>query len=148
MAVPTAAQIDKNRSYPRKMAVSVADIAAELDTRATSVGYATGAGGAVTQLTNKSTTVVLAKPSGRITMHAASLGATTAVTFTVTNTTVGVNDMVLVRHSGIGTLGQYTVTAAVALAGGAFDVTVTNTTGGALAVAVEISFVVIKGSAA
>ena len=148
MAVPTAAQITHSKLTPTKLARNITSIAAELDTRATSVGYAAGAGGAVTQLTNTSTTVVLAKPSGRITMHAASLANSAAVTFTVTNSTVGVNDMVLVRHSGVGTLGNYTVTAAVALAGGAFDVTVTNTTGGALAVAVEISFVVIKGSAA
>ena len=58
----------------------VADLAELFDKSAYStsgIGYAAGAGGTVTQATNKSTTVVLNKTTGQITMNAASLAAGT-----------------------------------------------------------------------
>src|ERR1019366_7128154 len=52
------------------------------------IGYATGAGGAVAQITNRSTGVTLSKLTGQITTHTASLAGLAAATFVVTNTTV------------------------------------------------------------
>lgn len=60
------------------------------------IGYATGAGGTVTQGTSRTTTVVLSKTSGKITTTADSMAAQTPTTFTVTNTTVAATDVVVI----------------------------------------------------
>lgn len=63
------------------------------------VGYATGAGGTVTQLTSRITPVTINKVCGSITMFsAAGIGATWS-SFTVNNTTIGANDTILLSHS-------------------------------------------------
>lgn len=59
------------------------------------VGYATGAGGTVTQATNRTTGVTLSKICGTITTDAASMAAQTPTTFTVTNTLVAATDVVI-----------------------------------------------------
>ena len=56
------------------------------------LGYGVGSGGSVTQATSKSTAVTLNKPSGRITMYAATLNAGASVQFTFTNSTITAND--------------------------------------------------------
>ena len=56
------------------------------------IGYVSG--GAVTQLTSKSTGVTLNKPCGAITLHNASLTGDAEVTFTVTNSEVAATDVV------------------------------------------------------
>src|SRR5262249_56575891 len=60
------------------------------------IGYGTGAGGTVTQLTDRSTGVIINKLCGQITMNAASLAAGAEATFTVTNSTVAATDTVVV----------------------------------------------------
>jgi hypothetical protein len=50
------------------------------------IGYATGAGGAVTQATDRTTGVTLSKLTGQITTNNASLAAGAEAEFTVTNT--------------------------------------------------------------
>jgi hypothetical protein len=57
------------------------------------MGYASGTGGTVTQLTSKSTAVALNKLCGQITMHNAALAAGARVSFVVTNSTVGASDV-------------------------------------------------------
>jgi hypothetical protein len=47
------------------------------------IGYATGAGGTVTQATSKSTAVTLNTVTGAITMNNAALAAATIVSFTL-----------------------------------------------------------------
>lgn len=110
------------------------------------LGYATGAGGTVTQATSKSTGVTLNKITGAVTMHNASLANATAVTFTVTNSTVGANDAVTVNHASAGTAGAYLVSVS-AVAAGSFKVTVYNVSGGALGEAIVIKYSVLKGVA-
>lgn len=61
------------------------------------VGYGTGAGGTVTQLTSKSTTVTLNKPTGQITMNNASLATNTWVGFSVINSLVTPSDIIIVN---------------------------------------------------
>jgi hypothetical protein len=107
------------------------------------VGYATGAGGAVTQLTSRTTGVTLNKRCGAITMFSAA-GSATAATFTVTNSTVGANDVIILNQASGTNLYDLLVTA---VAAGSFNITFL-TTGGTATDAPVINFVVIDGVAA
>lgn len=107
------------------------------------IGYGTGAGGTVTQATNKSTGVTLNKVTGQITLNNASLAATTNVTFTLTDSAIGANDLVVVMHNSAGTTGAYSCWSSN-LAAGSCSITIRNTTAGALAEAIVLTFVVVK----
>ena len=61
------------------------------------IGYAVGAGAAVTQLTSRTTGVTINAPCGSITLISAA-GSTTFQTFTVTNSAVAINDVVRVSQ--------------------------------------------------
>lgn len=108
------------------------------------IGYATGAGGTVTQATDKTTGVTLSKTTGQITMNAASLAAGTSVGFTVTNTAVATTDVIIVNIDSGATVNSYTVTVDTVSAG-SFHVHLRNESAGALAEAVVLTFAVIKG---
>ena len=89
------------------------------------VGYATGAGGAVTQGTNRTTGVTLSKLTGAITLFSAA-GSATPATFTVTNTTVAALDTIVMTQK----TGSTDVYSATAVAGsGSFTVTIIDLTG-------------------
>jgi hypothetical protein len=107
------------------------------------VGYATGAGGTVTQGTSRTTGVTLNKRCGAITMFSAA-GSATAATFTVTNSTVGVNDVIILNQASGTNLYDLLVTA---VAAGSFNITFL-TTGGTATDAPVINFAVIDGVAA
>lgn len=107
------------------------------------VGYATGAGGTVTQSTDKSTTVALAKMSGAITMNNAALNAGVIVSFTLTNAGVAATDVLVLNHISGGTVGSYGLNAQCAA--GSATINVRNNTAGNLSEAVVIQFAVIKG---
>lgn len=107
------------------------------------IGYATGAGGTVTQATNKATTVVLNKACGEITMHNAALAAATIVSFAMTNSAIAAGDQLLVEHVSGGTVGAYTVTANSGA--GTSTIFVRNNTAGSLSEALVLRFTVIKG---
>ena len=112
------------------------------------VGYATGAGGAVTQLTSKATAVTLNAICGQITMHNASLTHQTPVAFTLTNSAIAADDVVVVSVKSGGTAGAYLVSAG-AVAAGSCSITLFNCqTAGNLSEAVVLSFAVIKAVAA
>lgn len=111
------------------------------------VGYATGAGGAVTQITTASTGVTLNKVCGQITTVALTTAAAAEEVFTVTNSTVAATDVVVVSttYAGGGTI---LVTSKKTVAG-AFDVTIANLhASSALDAVVVINFAVIKAVAA
>lgn len=108
-----------------------------------SLGFTTGGGGTVTQLTSKSTNVTLNKPSGEIVTHAASLAAGTTVAFAFLNSTIGANDIVLVKRKSGGTNLAYRIDTDVSGAGFC-NVTIQNTTAGALAEAITLTFIVLK----
>jgi len=61
----------------------------------TSIGYPTGAGGAVTQATSRTTGVTLDKITGQITLFPASLAGHDADEFTLTNSNIGANDLIV-----------------------------------------------------
>jgi len=107
------------------------------------VGYATGAGGAVTQLTSRTTGVTLNKTAGAITMFSAA-GTTTAATFTVTNSTVAATDVVILNQKSGTDLYDLMVTA---VAAGSFNITF-RTTGGTTTEQPVFNFAVIKAVAA
>ena len=104
-------------------------------------GYTTAAQGSVTQITSKATAVTLNKSAGKITMDAASLGATTNVTFTLNNSLISVNDVLILNVYG-GTSGSYNAWVS-GLSAGAATITVRNITGSALAEAIAINFALI-----
>lgn len=106
------------------------------------IGYATGAGGTVTQITSKATTVVLNKICGDITTHNAVLNAGVIVTFTVTNSTVAATDNLLLNHVSGGTVGSYLLNGIAAA--GSFNINIRNTTAGNLTEALVIRYSVLK----
>lgn len=111
------------------------------------VGYATGAGGTVTQLTSKSTGVTLNAYSGTITMNNAALNATTSVAFTLTNSAIAATDVLIVNFKSGNTANSYFVSVDAVSAGSA-SISVRNYTAGNLSEAIVLQFVVIKGVAA
>lgn len=119
---------------------SLTTTGAIVSTGTAGVGYATGAGGTVTQGTNRTTGVTLNKRCGAITMFSAA-GSATAATFTVTNSTVGANDVIILNQAS-GT--NLYVLAVTAVAVGSFNITF-FTTGGVSTDAPVINFAVIDG---
>lgn len=108
-----------------------------------SIGYATGAGGTVTQNANKTTAVTLNKNSGQITMNNAALTAGSEVAFTLNNSTIAATDVVIVNVQSVGTAGAYLVGVG-AVANGSCSITVSNASAGSLSQAIVLNFVVIK----
>ncbi len=108
--------------------------------------YASGAGGVVTQLTSKVTTVILNKLCGQITTNAAALAAGTEATFIVTNSTIAATDVPCVAHASGGTAGAYAVGVS-AVAAGSFKITITNLSAGSLSEALVINLATVKAVA-
>ena len=108
------------------------------------LGYATGAQGTVTQATDKGTGVTLNKSAGRITMNNAALAGNTAITFTLTNSLISANDVIITNVSGGGTAGAYT-TYVSSMTTGSAVLTLRNLTSGSLSEAVIVNFAIIHG---
>ena len=109
----------------------------------TAVGYATGAGGTVTQGTSRTTGVTLSKRSGAITLFTAA-GTSAYTSFTVTNTLVAATDTIIVNQkSGTNTY----LTFVTAVADGSFRITFSAVSGTASDAPV-FNFVIVKGVAA
>jgi len=108
------------------------------------IGYGTGAGGAVTQGTSRTTGVTLDKVAGAITLFAAAPAVGTWVSFTVTNSAVAATDVPIVSFkSGTNTyIGHVT-----AVAAGSFQISFTSIVGTASDSPV-INFAIIKAVAA
>ena len=110
------------------------------------LGYTAGAGGTVAQSGNKTGGVTLNKQSGEITMQNTNLAAATIVSFVLTNSTIGANDLLVLQHQSGGTLGAYTLNAACAA--GSATIYVRNNTAGTLGEALVIRYAVVKGAVA
>jgi len=91
----------------------------------TKVGYTTGAGGAVTQATSRTTGVTLNKPTGAITLVSAA-GSASWQSFTVTNSTVAATDTIIVSQKSGTDKNMIFVTA---VAAGSFQITFATTGG-------------------
>lgn len=104
------------------------------------IGYATGAGGAVTQLTSRTTGVILNKAVGAITLFTAA-GSATAATFTVSNSLVVATDLIILNQKSGADKYELFVTNVTS---GAFNITF-FTTGGTTSEVVVFNFALIKG---
>jgi hypothetical protein len=105
------------------------------------IGYSAAAQGAVTQLTDKTTAVTLNTSAGRITMSAASLSATTNVTFTLTNSLLSAKDVLILNVTN-GTSAAYNCWVS-SMGAGSATITLRNISASPLAEAVVINFAII-----
>lgn len=109
------------------------------------IGYTTGAGGAVTQITSRTTGVTLNKPSGQITLVAGSISGLSTQEFTLTNSFIAATDVVLASFGAGLTASQYDVTV-TATAAGSCNIAVHNVNNTATPTDTPvINFVVFKG---
>jgi hypothetical protein len=108
------------------------------------LGYASGAQGAVTQGTSKSTGVTVNASMGRITTDSATLNTLTNVTFTLTNSLISVKDVIILNVSSGATAGAYNCWIS-SMSAGTCTITLRNISGGNLSEAVVINFAVIHG---
>jgi hypothetical protein len=113
-------------------------------TGAGGLGYGTGSGGTVTQITSRATGVTINKTNGSITLFTGAPSAVVANnTFTVTNSTVAATDtIVLSFRSGNSSSNAYVLYAS-AVAAGSFNVAVFSTSGTTSDTPI-INFAVIK----
>jgi len=115
------------------------------------IGYATGAGGAVTQITSRATGVTLNTLTGAITTINTSLAALATATFTVTNSTVAVGDTVIVCIRS-GQTNTNTTALVSAVAAGSFNISIVNGGGAAQSTAetgaIILNYAVIKAVSA
>ncbi len=109
------------------------------------IGYGSGAGGTVTQVTSKSTSVTLNKPNGVITLNNSALASGATVGFQLFNSFIAQTDSVVVNLFASQTsVSQYRVFVDRVETGYAWIV-IQNYTGGSLSEAFSIKFAVIKG---
>lgn len=113
------------------------------------IGYATGAGATVTQITNRSTGVTINAVCGKIQTDTTSLAALASAEFTVTNTAVAIGDVVVVAQrsgsSNVAGVAGTTDVLVVTVAAGSFILSVmNNSTTTAETGAIIINFAVIK----
>lgn len=110
------------------------------------LGYGTGSGGTVTQLTSKSTTVTLNKPTGQIIMNNASLSSGAIVQFNLLNSLITPTDCIEVTlrqsSSTVPTLVELTW----AVENGLIQIGVRNNHSVALGEAFVLNFTIIKGT--
>lgn len=113
------------------------------------LGYGAGGGGTVTQLTSRTTGVTLNKPTGAITLFAAGLAGHSADEFTLTNSFIGANDIVLAcikSGCAAGTRKYYQVHV-VEVSAGSCIIAVGNLNNSSIASeSPTIQFTVIKGA--
>lgn len=107
-------------------------------------GYGTGAGGTVTQATNKATGVTLDTRCGQVTLNNATLNADTTVSFVLTNSQIAAGDVLILNHISGGTAGSYLLNARSAAGSATIDVR--NITASNLGEAIVIAFAVIKAT--
>ena len=113
------------------------------------IGYSTGAGAAVTQITNRATGVTINAICGQITTDSTSLAAEASAKFTVTNSAVAEGDIIVLSFRDAVALNTDVVVTDTAA--GTFELTVINNNvaaGTAETGAIIINFAVIKAVAA
>jgi len=104
-----------------------------------------GSGSTITQSPNKSSTVVLSEQTGQITTAADALLADATVSFTLTNTTIGANDVpIITRKSGGTALASRVWVDSVAA--GSCVICLKNESGGPLSEAVLLQFTIVRGA--
>jgi hypothetical protein len=107
------------------------------------VGYTSGAGGTVTQSTDKTTGVTLNKMTGLITLNNATLGNAAGASFTLNNSFIKSTDQILVTHDSVGSFADY-VCNGRATGAGTGVISVRNVSDGSLSEAIVLRFSIIK----
>lgn len=132
-------------------ATTAASVRGTAVTATTSIGYAAGLGGTVTQGTSRTTGVTLNAPSGQITLFAASIAGHEADEFTLTNSYIGAADVVIVNIANGAAAGtrKYYQIHVCAVAAGSCVISVGNIDNAAIPAAGTespiITFAIIKG---
>lgn len=106
------------------------------------LGYATGAGGAVTQITNASTAVTLNKVCGVVTTVALTTAGGAEEAFVVNNTQVAATDVIAVSTTYAG--GGKPIVFVTNVGTGVFTLNITNVSASALDAVCVINFAVVK----
>jgi hypothetical protein len=130
-------------TLPAATGILLSSAGALVTTPTNGLGYATGAGGNVTQATSKTTSVTLNTPSGQITMNNAALAAGASVSFLMNNSLIANSDIVVINCNFAGGLYDAKVRN---IGTGAAAIIVTNISGGSLTDAVTMNFAIIKGA--
>lgn len=112
------------------------------------LGYSSGVGGTVTQITSITTGVSLNQMCGTITTVSQTIAAGATATFTVTNTYVDATDAVVVNLKSTSSAGGPWNCYCSAVTSGGFDVTIRNdSAANAGDNTLDITFFVLKGVA-
>lgn len=106
-------------------------------------GYS--AGGSVPQATSKTTAVTLNAPSGQIVLNASNLITQQVARFTLNNTSIEANDVLIVNRKSGGSDSSYQVWAD-SVSAGSCQICIQNISGFPLAESVTIGFAVIKAT--
>jgi hypothetical protein len=106
------------------------------------IGYATGAGGAISQLSSRTTGVTLNKLCGTITMYSAAQAAQAVVTFTLTNSFIAATDYVDIEHISATNGGAWTFS--VVAGAGSCTITVRNVSNASITEATPLRFFIQK----
>jgi len=111
------------------------------------IGYTAGAGGTVTQITSRATTVILNELCGNIIMFSATQASQNIVTFTLTNSFIEANDQVFVTYIGANATNRGLWNLCAVPAAGSAVITIRNVhTGTSAAEATPLRFTIIKGA--
>lgn len=108
------------------------------------IGYVSGAGGTVSQATSRTTTVVLNKLCGTITMFSAAQAAQAIVTFTFTNSFIAATDILIVYHISATNGGAWNFS--TVCGAGSATISITNLSSASITSATPLRFILIKGS--
>jgi len=108
-------------------------------------GYTTGAGGAVTQITSRTTGVTLNKACGAITLFAAAPVVGTWLTFVVTNSFAAATDTVILSVKSAAAANKYNAVI-TAVSAGSFEISFASMVG-TTSDSPVINFAVIKAVA-
>lgn len=105
------------------------------------LGYATGAGTTVSQVTSNTNSVTINRPTGLIQVFSQSLAAGASVNFTVLNDRAGIGSPVLIAQPST----TFEVRS-IASQSGAFVVRITNISGSAAPTAINMYFLILRAS--
>ena len=108
------------------------------------LGYCSCAFGEVTQETSKTTNVTLNTPTGRITMDDSSLNNNAVARFTMNNTSIGANDVVIINVKENGSTPEAYIAFIADIGVGYADIALWNRSGGQLSESVKLNFAVIR----
>jgi hypothetical protein len=108
------------------------------------IGYVTGAGGTISQLTSRTTGVTLNKLSGTITMFSAAQAAQALVTFTFTNSNIASTDYILVQHMSATNGGAWNIS--IVASNGSCTISIRNVSSASITEATPLRFFILKSS--